>query len=138
MHKAKTRLAPLAAALLLAGTTALMTACDGQGETVVINDPIQLPLEEKATLSYWMVYDNTYAPEYTTLADHPFFQWMEEKTNIHVEFVHPTDTSLGGARQEYINRVAAGALEEDMVTHSFFTPELSGPTIDSAVEDGFT
>ena len=125
-----------AACMFAASTTGLLASCEER--TVVLNDPISLPLEEKVTLDWWTAYDSTYTPEYSTLGDHPFFQWMEEKTNIHVEFVHPTDTSLGGARQEYINRVAAGALEEDMVTHSFFTPELSGPTIDSAVEDGFT
>ena len=134
MHKYVKRALSLAAVSLMAGSAMLMTACQGNNN-VVINEPISLPLEEKATMTWWLAWDNVYAPEYSTLADHPFFQWMEEQTNIHIDFVVPTAKGISDALSEYTSKIASGVLE-DMVTHHWFVPELSGSTLDSAVSDG--
>ena len=134
MHKYVKRALSLAAVSLMAGSAMLMTACQGNNN-VVINEPISLPLEEKATMTWWLAWDNVYAPEYSTLADHPFFQWMEEQTNVHIDFVTPSDTSISGSRAEYMSKIASGVLE-DLVSHNWFVPDLSGSTLDSAVSDG--
>ncbi len=127
--------ATMGAVLMLVGAAATMNSCERQ--KVIPNDPITLPLADKYELSLWMAWDNTYCPEYTSLTDHPFFQRLEEKTNIHVEFVVPTSTfgDIGGAASEWTAAIAAGDMQ-DMVMHYYFTPTLtSGTTIDAAYED---
>lgn len=41
-------------------------------------------------LTYWMPMSSEQAQHFTTLAEHPFYQWMEEQTGVHVEFIHPS------------------------------------------------
>ena len=41
-------------------------------------------------LSYWIPISATQAQHYTDLNEHPFFQWMEEQTGVHITFIHPS------------------------------------------------
>ncbi len=42
------------------------------------------------TLSYWIPIDSTAAQNYESLAEHPYFIWLEEQTGVSVEFIHPS------------------------------------------------
>lgn len=125
----------MAIAAMLIVSAGMMSGCNEQ--VVIPNEPLSLPLEEKYELSLWMVWDNTFCPEYETLSDHPFFQRLEEKTNISVDFVVPTSTfgDISGAAGEWSANIAAGEMQ-DIAMHYYFTPSLTGTTIDSAYDDG--
>ena len=45
-------------------------------------------------LSYWVPLSFTQAQHYTDLNEHPFFQWMEEQTGVHINFVHPSEEQM--------------------------------------------
>ena len=128
------RVLSLATAAVLVFSLALLCSCNNQ-RPITNDEPIVLPLEDTRTISYWVVYDNTYMPDYASYGDHPFFKRLEEKTNIHIEFQVPTETSIGGARNEYMGIIAAGDTA-DMVSHHWFVPDFEGATIDSAAEEG--
>ncbi len=132
------RLAVLAAAGLMILSSALLCACEKR--QVFINEPIDLPLEKTYTLSYWLRYDNSLMPDYADFNDHPFYKWLEEKTNIHIDFQVPTSTAntesemIGAMRGEWMTRIAADDMTE-MVEHYYFVPDLMGNTIDSAADE---
>ena len=106
-------------ALLAAGTIAsLLTACGGsassqpaadtsstkantsgetaevstaEGETVEQLTEIPIPIvEEKQTLSYWFPWDATVSNVVSNNNDVMSVQKMEEITNVHIDYIHPT------------------------------------------------
>lgn len=46
------------------------------------------------TLTYWIPMDSSQAQTFTTLNEHPFYQWMEEQTGVHIEFIHPSTEQM--------------------------------------------
>lgn len=45
---------------------------------------------EGVTLTYWIPIDSTAAQNFSTLAEHPYFQWLQEQTGVTIEFIHPS------------------------------------------------
>lgn len=132
------RLAVLAAAGMMILSATLLCACEKR--QVFENEPITLPLEKTYTLSYWLRYDNSFMPDYADFNDHPFYQWLESQTNIHIDFQVPTSTAntesemIGAMRGEWMTLMAADSMTE-MVEHYYFVPDLEGNTIDSAADE---
>ncbi len=86
---------------------------------------------EKITLTYW--YPN--ASSMGTLADYndsEFFQWLEEKTNIHIEFIVPAS---GEESQSFKNLFIAGDLPDIMYTQPKHHNYRDG--MDAAIADGY-
>jgi len=133
------RMLVLAAAALMVLSLALLCSCNKK-RVLYPNEPITLPLEETYTLSYWLRFDNSFMPDYTDFNDHPYYKWLEEKTNIHIDFQVPTATAtsdaelIGAMLNEWNTRIASGDMTE-MVEHYYFVPSLEGDTIDSAADE---
>ena len=56
--------------------------------------PMWIEGGEGVTLTYWVPIDSTSAQHMDTYEEHPFYQWMEEQTGVHVEFVHPSEEQM--------------------------------------------
>ncbi len=121
-----------AAAVVL--SVSLICACEKK--QVFPNEPITLPLENTYTLSYWMNLDSNYMNDYSGYSQHPYYNWLEEQTNIHIDFYTPTSASgeISDLRTEWVQMIASGSMT-DMVEHYYFFPDLEGATIDSAEEE---
>lgn len=134
MKKSVKRIIVALAAVMMVLSMVLMCSCEKK--KVYPNVPITLPLEETYPLSYWMNYDNTLMADYESYADHPFYKWLETKTNIHIDFQVPTSpaNSITDLRGEWMNRMAADDMTE-MVEHYYFVPDFVGDTIDSAGDE---
>ncbi len=52
--------------------------------------PLYINGGEGVTLTYWIPMDTQQAQNYSTLAEHPYFQWLEEQTGVKIDFVHPS------------------------------------------------
>ncbi len=137
MRTLKHRIGALVAAVMLALSVICMVGC--RGNDVISTEPITLPLQNKYELSWWVSWENTYCPDYETLADHPFFVRMQEDTNIEVSFTHPvatTGNAIGDYRSEWVTKIASDDME-DMVSHFWFVPDLdAGLSIDAFEEQG--
>lgn len=126
----------LVSALLLIFSLCLLCSCNGKKKPIG-EQPVELPLKEERTISYWICFDNTYMPDYESYGDHPFFQRLKEKTNIKIDFVVPSveSISIGNLRSEWMTRIAADDTT-DMVSHFWFVPDIAtGSTIDSFAEE---
>lgn len=53
-------------------------------------DPFYIEGGEGVTLTYWLPMNDYQSQYFTTMAEHPFYEWLEEKTGVKVEFIHPT------------------------------------------------
>ena len=137
MKRTALRICVFLTAAALIASLALLCSCDGK--QVFPNEPITLPLERTYTLSYWLNFDNSYMPDYASFNDHPYFKWLEEQTNIHIDFDVPTSTAsskselIGMLRGEWMTRIASGTMT-DMVEHYFFVPDIEGG-IDNAEDE---
>ena len=99
-----------------------------KGETNQQTYPIS---QEKITLTYW--YPN--AGSIGTLGDYnesEFFQWLEEKTNIHIEFIVPAS---GEESQSFNNLFISGDLPDIMYTQPQYHNYRDG--MDAAIDDGY-
>ncbi len=128
------RVLSLASAVLLVVALSLMCSCNN--DKPIGDRPVELPLKEERTISYWLAYDGLYTPDYETYADHPFFKRLKEKTNINIEFVVPSveRMDIGLCRSEWVGRIAADDTT-DMVSHFWFVPDSEGSTIDSLADE---
>ena len=45
---------------------------------------------EGVTLTYWIPMDSVQTQNFSTLAEHPYFQWLQEQTGVTIEFIHPS------------------------------------------------
>ena len=117
-------IALLLALLMMAG---LLAGCGGGGEETTSQEPsgttsteptnaptyeaptesvepteIELPLvDDIHTFEFWI--QNGYSFEdFSTYADNLFFQWMEDQTNVHIEWNHPASGSETEAFQTMI------------------------------------
>ena len=127
-------------ALLAAGTIAsLLTACGGsassqpavdtsstkantsgetaevstaEGETVEQLTEIPIPIvEEKQTLSYWFPWDATVSNVVSNNNDVMSVQKMEEITNVHIDYIHPT---IGQEKELFSVLLSSGDLPDMM------------------------
>ncbi|MBP5599030.1 MAG: hypothetical protein J6X48_01980, partial [Lachnospiraceae bacterium] len=108
--------------------TGIPTSTVYKGETDQQTYPIS---DEKITLTYW--YPN--ANSMGTLADYndsEFFQWLEEKTNIHIEFIVP---AAGEESQSFNNLFISGELPDIMYTQPKYHMYRDG--MDAAINDGY-
>ena len=99
-----------------------------KGETNQQTYPLS---DEKITLTYW--YPN--ANSMGTLADYndsEFFQWLEEKTNIHIEFIVPP---AGEESQSFNNLFISGELPDIMYTQP--KSQMYRDGMDAAIDDGY-
>lgn len=56
--------------------------------------PLYIEGSEGVTLTYWIPMSATQTQYFSNLSEHPFWQWMEEQTGVHVEFVHPSEEQM--------------------------------------------
>ena len=99
-----------------------------KGETNQQTYPLS---DEKITLTFWY----PQAGSIGTLADYndsEFFQWMEEKTNIHIEFIVPAS---GEETQSFNNLFITGDMPDIMYTQPKYQVYRDG--MDAAIEDGY-
>ena len=59
-------------------------------EVVEAVDEFYIEGGKGATLTYWRPISSTQSQYYTTLNEHPYYIWLEEKTGVHIDFVHYT------------------------------------------------
>ena len=83
MKKHLKQLSCLALALVMALCALPALAGEAHG-------PLWIEGAEGKTLTYCIPIDSQAAQYFETYAEHPFFQWMEEQTGVHVEFIHPS------------------------------------------------
>ena len=56
--------------------------------------PLYIEGSEGVTLTYWIPMSSTQTQYFSNLNEHPFWQWMEEQTGVHIEFVHPAEDQM--------------------------------------------
>ncbi len=101
-----------------------------KGETNQQTYPIS---SEKITLKYWY----PHAGSIGTLANYnesEFFQWMEEKTNIHIEFTVPDN---GGEAQAFNNLFLGDAKDFPDILYTSPATQNYRDGMDAAIEDGY-
>ena len=59
------------------------------GEPVEVTSGLQFPLKEKVTLTFWYSPGWNFIGDMKSLAEGEVWQWMEDQTNVHIEFIHP-------------------------------------------------
>ncbi len=99
-----------------------------KGETNQQTYPIS---DEKITLDYWYPQGSSIG----TLADFnesEFFQWMEEKTNVHINFIVP---AVGEEAQNFKSLFTTDDLPDIMYTQPATQNYRDG--MDAAIEDGY-
>lgn len=100
----------LAAAFAL-GTTLILSGCDGKEQTssgAPVED-VTFPLEEPVTLSMFCLEDGT---------DNEFFKIMEERTNVKIEFITPSNQETMAT--EYNLMIQSGGDLPDIIYHRYF------------------
>jgi putative aldouronate transport system substrate-binding protein len=73
-----------------ATTAAETTAAATTAETQATVDPFFIEGAEGITFTYWSTMQNYQSEYFTTMAEHPYFKWLKEKTGINIEFIHPS------------------------------------------------
>ncbi len=99
-----------------------------KGETNQQTYPI---VEQKLELSYWYPMADSIGT-LTDFNESEFFQWMEEKTNIHINFVVPP---VGEASSAFNQLFIADSLPDIMYTTPASVYYRDG--MDAAIEDGY-
>lgn len=56
--------------------------------------PLYIEGSEGVTLTYWIPMSSTQTQYFSNLSEHPFWQWMEAQTGVHVEFIHPSEDQM--------------------------------------------
>ena len=97
----------LALLLGLAGSAALAEECKG---------PLYIEVSEGITLTYWIPMTSAQAQYYTTLAEHPYFIWLEEQTGVRVEFIHPSEDQM----DQQLNLMIAGGEFYDLLYNVWY------------------
>lgn len=92
-----------------------------------------LPLtDETVTLRFWFQITAAARGDMTDYNDNDFYQWLEEKTNVHIEWTMPVE----GTEQESFNLLFASDKLPDMIDN--LLPNLTYPSgPDMAIADGF-
>ena len=110
------------------GNTTIPTSDVVKGETDQGTYPIS---EEKITLTYWYPMASSIG-NLSDFNESEFFQWLEEKTNIHIEFIVPAS----GSEAESFNLLfQSGSMPDIMYTQPATQKYRDG--MDAAIEDGY-
>lgn len=77
------------------GQETTTTTTSGSGTTTTTggdpsDDPFYIEGAEGKTFTYWSTMRNYESQYFTTMAEHPYYQWLEEKTGVKIEFIHPS------------------------------------------------
>lgn len=92
---------------------------------------VTLPIvDEKITITWFAGLDSNLTALVDNMSDTPFFQELEEKTNIHIDFQHP---AAGNETTAYNLLFASGDLP-DMISHQ--NPGYPGG-LDACIDDGY-
>lgn len=92
---------------------------------------VALPIsDEKITITWFAGMDSSLPTLVDNMNQTPFFQQLEEKTNIHIEFQHP---ATGNGTTAYNLLFASGDLP-DMISHT--NPGYPGG-LDACIDDGY-
>ena len=92
---------------------------------------VQLPIsEEKIEVTWFAGMDSNLTTLVDNMNETPFFQQLEEKTNIHIVFDHP---AAGNGTTAYNLLFASGDLP-DMISHH--SPGYPGG-LDACIDDGY-
>lgn len=92
---------------------------------------VALPIsDEKITITWFARMDSSLPTLVDNMNQTPFFQQLEEKTNIHIEFQHP---ATGNETTAYNLLFASGDLP-DMISHT--NPGYPGG-LDACIDDGY-
>lgn len=111
--------------------TLLLSALPVQAESA---DKGELWLtDEKITLTFWYPINTAsfFSDGISSLADTDVFKWMEEQTNVHVEFIHPANST----EAESFNLLFVDERLPDLVFNSATYGYAEGA--EAAVEDGY-
>lgn len=128
------RLLCLGAALVMVISIAMMTSCN---KPYIIGNEhhIEFPIERNVTLTWWYDYgDQYFTGDFEKLEDHPYMVERKTASNVTIEFVEPTATNINEIKNELTQLMASNDMC-DMVTHTWYTPEYQGTTIDSVIEE---
>ncbi len=77
----------------LAALLALLMLC-APGLAEEKKSPLYIEGSEGVTLTYWIPMSSTQTQYFSNLSEHPFWQWMEAQTGVHVEFIHPSEDQM--------------------------------------------
>jgi len=99
-----------------------------KGETNQQTYPLS---EEKVTLSYWYPHGSSIGT-LNDFNDSEFFQWMEEKTNIHIDFIVP---AVGEEANAFNQLFISGNLPDIMYTQPATQNYRDG--MDAAIDAGY-
>ena len=101
-----------------------------KGETNGQTYPIS---EEKISLTYWLPQENSMG-NIADWNDNEFFQWLEEKTNIHIDFEVPT---TGNEAQAFKNLFSVDQKEMPDILYTQPATQNYRDGMDAAIEDGY-
>ncbi len=100
-------------------------------ETEAAVDDGAFPLEEKVTLTVWMMNESALINATDgDMNNAPFFQELEKRTNVHIEWVVPA----AGTETEQFNLMLASG---DLCDIMYFNNAYYSESLDAAVEDGY-
>jgi len=105
---------------------------DIEGNEVEVQTGVQFPLEEEVTLTFWYPVGWNFIGEMTALQEGEVWQYLKEKTNVSVEFIHPAQ----GTEDEAYSLLYAAEKMPDILYSDLNTREYpAGAT--AAVADGY-
>ena len=115
----------LALMLLCAAVPAMAATTDVDASDLWLTD-------EKVTLSFWYpISQSSFLGNMADLNEADVFQWLEEKTNVHIEWIIPTS----GTEKESFNLLFAGDKMPDLINNDNSYKYAEGA--EAAVEDGY-
>jgi putative aldouronate transport system substrate-binding protein len=68
------------------------------GDPIEVKSGVKFPLENPVTLTFWYDPGWNFIGEMETLGEGDVWKWMEEQTNVHIDFIHPAS---GTGEQSY-------------------------------------
>ena len=101
------------------------------GEPVEVTSGLQFPLKEKVTLTFWYSPGWNFIGDMKSLAEGEVWQWMEDQTNVHIEFIHPAS----GTDIQSFQLLFTGEKMPDILHCTLKNEYTYGP--EAGVEDGY-
>ncbi len=91
-----------------------------------------LPIsEEPITLKFWFMLGSNQRGNMEDYNDADYYQWLEEQTNVHIEWIHPVD----GSEQESFNLLFASDDMPDLIENMFNSQYTYSAGPDVAISD---
>ena len=118
------KLLPVLTALIL-----MLSVCAAPALAAVTSLPIS---DEPVTLSIFLPMNATLSGIVNSMNDTPFFQELERRTNVHLDFITP---AIGQETTAYNLMIASGELPDIIFNRTGTMAYADG--IDAAIEDGY-